>query len=107
MKCKIGEFSKLGKVSVKTLRYYDSEGILKPAYTDRWNGYRYYAPEPLNDLMLIREYRAAGFGISEIRELLSDGDPGQHLSQLRGESRGTHFEDRRNNGENREHVIQL
>ncbi len=83
MKCKIGEFSKLGKVSVKTLRYYDSEGLLKPAYTDQWNGYRYYTPEQLNDLMLIREYRAAGFSISEIKELLSDGDPDQYLSKLR------------------------
>ena len=34
MRYKIGEFSKLGKVSVKTLRHYDEEGILKPGFVD-------------------------------------------------------------------------
>jgi len=83
MRCRIGDFSKLGKVSVKTLRYYESESLLVPAYIDPWNGYRYYLPEQLNELGLIREYRSAGFSISEIKEILSDGDPRQHLDTLR------------------------
>lgn len=45
MRYKIGEFSKLGKVSVKTLRHYDEEGILKPGFVDGFNRYRYYLPE--------------------------------------------------------------
>jgi DNA-binding transcriptional MerR regulator len=44
---KIGEFSKLARVSVKTLRYYADLGLLKPAYVDRYSGYRYYALEQL------------------------------------------------------------
>lgn len=39
---KIGEFSRLSKVSIRMLRYYDDIGLLKPAVTDRFTGYRYY-----------------------------------------------------------------
>lgn len=38
----IGNLAKLSGVSIKSLRYYDRLGILKPAYTDRDSGYRYY-----------------------------------------------------------------
>lgn len=38
---KIGEFSKLAKMTVKTLRYYNEIGLLKPIFVDD-NGYRYY-----------------------------------------------------------------
>ena len=38
----IGEFSKIGSVSTKTLRYYDEIGLLRPAYVDEENRYRYY-----------------------------------------------------------------
>ena len=38
----IGEVSKLTEVSVKSLRYYEKIGILKPAYTDVDSNYRYY-----------------------------------------------------------------
>lgn len=39
---RIGEFSKLSKTTVKTLRYYDKVGLLKPAFVDSFTGYRYY-----------------------------------------------------------------
>lgn len=44
---KIGEFSKLGQVSVRMLRHYDQMGLLKPGHTDKWTGYRYYTIEQL------------------------------------------------------------
>ena len=37
---KIGDFSKLAQVSVKTLRYYSDLGLLKPAWIDRYTSYR-------------------------------------------------------------------
>ena len=40
---KIGDFSKLSLVSIKTLRYYDEMGLLKPINVDRFTGYRYYS----------------------------------------------------------------
>ena len=39
----IGEFSKIGGASIKSLRYYDRINILKPVYVDLDSGYRYYA----------------------------------------------------------------
>lgn len=39
---RIGDFSKLSRVSIKTLRYYDEMGLLKPIGVDRFTGYRYY-----------------------------------------------------------------
>ena len=42
---KIGEFSKLSRVSVRMLRHYDEIGLLKPAEIDRFTDYRYYKEE--------------------------------------------------------------
>ena len=39
---RIGDFSKLSRVSVKTLRFYDEMDLLKPVEVDRFTGYRYY-----------------------------------------------------------------
>jgi DNA-binding transcriptional MerR regulator len=38
----IGEFARLAQVTVKTLRYYDEAGLLKPAHVDPDSGYRRY-----------------------------------------------------------------
>ena len=38
----VGEMANLCNVTAKQLRYYDQQGLLKPAYRDRQNGYRYY-----------------------------------------------------------------
>lgn len=41
----IGELSKITRVHIKSLRYYDSLGILTPAFVDPDSGYRYYSFE--------------------------------------------------------------
>ncbi len=48
---KMGDFAKLARVSVKTLRHYGKLGLLKPAWVDRFTGYRYYALEQLPRLL--------------------------------------------------------
>ena len=40
---KIGELSRLCRIPVKTLRYYDNEGLLVADEIDRFTGYRYYS----------------------------------------------------------------
>ena len=40
-KLKIGEFSRLMQVTVKTLRHYEHKGLLIPDEIDEWTGYRY------------------------------------------------------------------
>lgn len=49
-KLKIGEFSKLMQVTVKTLRHYEQRGLLVPDEVDEWTGYRYYSMQQMQRL---------------------------------------------------------
>ena len=51
-KLKIGEFSRLMQVTVKTLRHYEHKGLLIPDEIDEWTGYRYYNLEQMQKLSL-------------------------------------------------------
>ncbi|MBT8471087.1 MAG: MerR family transcriptional regulator [Marinicaulis sp.] len=70
---RIGKFAKLGGVSIKALRFYDQQRILRPAFVDGRNGYRYYELDQLETLAAITNLRAAGFSITEIGPLLDTG----------------------------------
>jgi DNA-binding transcriptional MerR regulator len=78
---KISEFSKLGQVSVKTLRYYDQLGLLNPAYIDSDTGYRYYTADQLFPLNRILAFKELGFTLNQIRLLLEEEIP---VEQIRG-----------------------
>jgi len=69
---RIGDFSKLSRISVKTLRYYDEVGLLKPAHVDDFTGYRYYTYEQLSRLNRILALKELGFSLGEIGQLLVD-----------------------------------
>ena len=79
---KIGEFSKIGQVSIKTLRYYDQVGLLKPAQIDRFNGYRYYTLSQLVRLNHIMALKDLDFTLDQIRELLKLGLSGEALEKM-------------------------
>ena len=83
MNYSIGEFSKLAKVSVKTLRYYDEKELLKPAQVDTWNRYRYYSSDQLADLQFILSLREVGLSIGDISDILSGGDIQEMLRSRR------------------------
>ena len=68
---RIGEFSKMSKTTIKTLRYYDEIGILKPEETDRFTGYRLYTTRQLVELHKIQQYRQIGLSINEINAIMS------------------------------------
>lgn len=76
---KIGEFSRLSRITVKTLRHYDEEGLLKPAYVDRFTGYRYYSAGQLPDLYQVLSLKDLGLSLVQIRTLLSQGVPSTEL----------------------------
>jgi DNA-binding transcriptional MerR regulator len=78
---RIGDFSKLSRVSVKTLRYYDQVGLLKPARVDRFTNYRYYSVEHFHRLNRILALKDMGFSLEQIVRLLDEGLP---PAQLRG-----------------------
>lgn len=78
---KIGDFSQLGQVSVRTLRHYEELGLLKPAKVDCFTDYRYYSLEQLPRLNRILALKDLGFSLTQIKQLLA-----RYLSvdQLRG-----------------------
>ena len=71
---RIGEFSRLSKVTVKALRYYDEMGLLKPARVDGLTGYRLYTTAQLVPLQRIVALRQAGLSIEEITGVLAGQD---------------------------------
>lgn len=79
---KIGDFSKMSRVSVKTLRYYDEVGLITPARVDDFTGYRYYSPDQLPRLNRILALKDLGFSLEQIARLLDDGLPAMHISEL-------------------------
>lgn len=64
---RIGEFSKLTGVPIRTLRYYDEIDLFKPADIDLFTDYRYYKEEQVEDLNLINELKKIGFSLEEIK----------------------------------------
>jgi len=81
---RIGEFSRFSQVTVKTLRYYDELGLLKPAKVDRFTGYRYYSASQLPRLNRILALKDLGLSLDQIGQLL-EGDlpPDQIRGMLR------------------------
>lgn len=71
---KIGEFSKLTFISVRMLRFYDQQGLLKPRYIDKKNNYRYYDTSQLSLASRINSLKMLGFGIKEIKEIIDNLD---------------------------------
>jgi DNA-binding transcriptional MerR regulator len=69
---KIGDFSKLSQIPVKTLRYYDEIGLLRPVRAQRSCSYRYYRAEHFERLNRILAFKDLGFSLREIRDLLSE-----------------------------------
>jgi predicted transcriptional regulator YdeE/DNA-binding transcriptional MerR regulator len=86
---KIGDFSKLAQISVKTLRYYGNLGLLKPAWIDRFTGYRYYTLDQLPRLNRILALKDLGFTLEQIQQLLRDD---LSAAELRGMMRMKHAE---------------
>lgn len=76
---RIGEFSKLTRVSVRMLRHYDQLGLLEPSRTDPSTGYRYYSAEQLPRLNRILALRDLGLSLEQIGGLLDDDLPSEQL----------------------------
>lgn len=69
---KIGDFSRISKVSIKTLRHYEHVGLLRPSHIDSVSGYRYYSARQLPRLTRILFFRKLGFSLSQIQSLLRE-----------------------------------
>ena len=79
---KIGEFSKMMQVTVKTLRHYEQKGLLVPDEVDEWTGYRYYTITQMQRLNTIRGLQRQGFSLEEIKDLFEDESQMPSVAQL-------------------------
>lgn len=78
---KIGEFSQLSQVTVKTLHHYDEMGLLKPARIDPFTNYRYYTVEQLPRIHRIMALKELGLSLEQISLMLNEELPAE---QIRG-----------------------
>ena len=79
---KIGEFSRLMQVTVKTLRHYEQKELLIPNEVDEWTGYRYYSIDQMQKLNSIRHLQRLGFTLEEIRDLYDEESHTPSVEQL-------------------------
>lgn len=79
---KIGDFSKLSRVSIKALRYYDEIGLLKPARVDRFSDYRYYSADQLPRLNRILVLKDLEFSLEQIGRLLGEEVSAEELKGM-------------------------
>ena len=68
---RIGEISRLYKISTDILRYYDKIGLMSPDFIGE-NGYRYYSKKQIWKLNNIRNLRNIGVGLEDIKEFLDE-----------------------------------
>ena len=79
---RIGDFSRLGRVTVKALRHYDEIGLLKPVRVDEFTGYRYYSAGQITRLSRIIALKEMGLSLDEIARLLKDDVSIAHILDL-------------------------
>ncbi len=68
----IGDFARLGQVSVRMLRHYDEIGLLTPDSVDAWSSYRSYSPEQLSVLNRIVALKDLGLSLDQVGRILAD-----------------------------------
>jgi DNA-binding transcriptional MerR regulator len=67
---RIGDFSRIARVSARLLRFYDELGLFVPAHADSQTGYRYYTVAQLAELNRILVLKDLGFTLDQVREIV-------------------------------------
>lgn len=70
----IGEVSKRCNIPIKTLRYYDEIGLLKPKKIDNTNNYRYYSKRQILYISIIKDLKESDFSLEHIKKLMKRDD---------------------------------
>ena len=78
----IGETAKIHHISKQTLIFYDKKGLLKPAYVDKNNGYRYYSLEEFAALDVILFLKFLGLPLEKIKKYLTDRNVEKSIAVL-------------------------
>jgi DNA-binding transcriptional MerR regulator len=83
----IGEFARLTRLSVRTLRRYHDGGLLEPASIDPASGYRYYTGDQIPVAQVIHRLRELDVPLADVRRILGADDPAVRAELLAGHLR--------------------
>jgi len=78
----IGLFSKIHRISAKTLRHYDAIGLLKPAAISRETGYRYYTSAQIPTLNRVLAFKQMGLSLTDIQMVIDNPTDADLLLKL-------------------------
>lgn len=78
----IGQVSNICKVPIKTLRYYDEIELLIPNVRKETSNYRYYSKEQLITAFMIRQLRALGFNLKDIKDIISQNKIESYIGNI-------------------------
>lgn len=83
----IGEMAKINNLSVQALRHYDKVGIIKPSYINEETGYRYYSANQFVIVDLIKQCKAMGLSLDEIKEIIEGYDSTKSILETIGKQK--------------------
>lgn len=79
---RIGELSERSGFSVKTLRYYDGIGLVRPERRNPASGVREYGEDSLDLLALVRSAKSAGLDLRQIKRILTAAQKGSACNEV-------------------------
>lgn len=79
---KIGELSRRTGFPVKTLRYYDEKGLIRPRERNSAYGHRRYGQDAIDMLALVRSAKLAGLSLDQIKKVLRAARRGAACDQV-------------------------
>lgn len=82
---KIGMFAQMNHITIKTLRFYEDQGLLAPAFVDQESGYRYYTMSQMSVLHQIQALKQIGFTLEDIKMLHAGADENAFLARKKKE----------------------
>ncbi|WP_461215160.1 MerR family transcriptional regulator [Lacticaseibacillus sp. GG6-2] len=88
----IGQMAALNATTVKTLRYYDQIGLLKPARVDAASGYRYYTVAQFERLNTIQYLSRLGLSLATIQAHLAQPHTDSFLAMLATQRQQIHHQ---------------
>lgn len=69
----IGELAKILNITTKTLRHYEEQGLLIPAFKNPITGYRYYLKDHIKEAYIIFSLKKMGISLKKIKEIKNGG----------------------------------
>lgn len=79
---RIGDFSKLSRISIRMLHHYDEISLLSPEYVDDMTNYRYYGEGQLAEANRISVLKEMGFQLAVIKDIMQSKDSEKKLAAL-------------------------